>query len=198
MLHAAADDCNAQLNFNLSSSSLSKQNLDINNQTSSQLNLLDASNESSKKSPNNCLESKENLLISFSLNAAKSDLLPSSHSAEKLSWKFFEQVDSLDNQLRSDVSSPPCALLNGGGLFLTSPTTDEISCSSTTNDVNLIVANSLNALGMHSNHQQHHHQQHTLGQTQTQLQTLPQGCNRLMRQQTLPQLRLQLQQQLQI
>lgn len=104
MLHAAADDCNAQLNFNLSSS-LSTQNLDINNQTSSQLNLLDASNESSKKSPNKCLESKENLLISFSLNAAKSDLLPSSHSAEKLSWKFFEQVDSLDNQLRSDVVS---------------------------------------------------------------------------------------------
>lgn len=78
-------------------------------------------------------------------------------------------------------SSPPCALLNGGGLFLTSPTTDEISCSSTTNDVNLIVANSLNALGMHSNHHHHHQQQqqqHTLGQTQTQLQTLPQGCNR--------------------
>ncbi|XP_037826005.1 uncharacterized protein LOC119614001, partial [Lucilia sericata] len=153
----------------------SKQNLNLNNQTlsNSQLSPLDASisnsHEFSKKS-----NIKENLLISFSLNPTKSDLLPASNSAEKLSWKFFEQVDSLDNQLRSDVSSPPSALLNGSALFLTSPTTKDISTSSlasATNDVNLIVANKLNALGMHSNHHQQQ-QQHTT-------QTLPQGCNRL-------------------
>ncbi|KAM7349098.1 uncharacterized protein ACRADG_008165 isoform 2-T6 [Cochliomyia hominivorax] len=175
MLHdPAVDDCqNSQLNFNLSSS-LSKQNLNFENnlQNCSQFNPLSASSESLIKNSlnNEGLDiKKENSLISFSLNSGKSDLLPSSNSGEKLSWKFFEQVDSLDNQLRSDVSSPPCVLLNGGA----------------TNDVNLIVAKtSLNALGgMHS---------HTTatatanGQTQSQIQThiqtsLPQGCNRLMR-----------------
>ncbi|KAI8118841.1 Delta-sarcoglycan [Lucilia cuprina] len=182
MLHEPVDDCNVQLNFHLSTS-LSKQNLDLNNQTTTTSNsqlssLLNGSicdsNESSKKS-----NIKENFVIS--LNSRKSDLLPASNSAEKLSWKFFEQVDSLDNQLRSDVSSPPSALLNGSAFFLNSPTTKDISTSSlvststtitTTNDVNLIVANSLNALGMHSNH---HLQQQQQQQTN---QTLPQGCNR--------------------
>ncbi|KAM7349093.1 uncharacterized protein ACRADG_008165 isoform 1-T5 [Cochliomyia hominivorax] len=193
MLHdPAVDDCqNSQLNFNLSSS-LSKQNLNFENnlQNCSQFNPLSASSESLIKNSlnNEGLDiKKENSLISFSLNSGKSDLLPSSNSGEKLSWKFFEQVDSLDNQLRSDVSSPPCVLLNGGGKhFLTSSArSDNNISSSATNDVNLIVAKtSLNALGgMHS---------HTTatatanGQTQSQIQThiqtsLPQGCNRLMR-----------------
>lgn len=112
MLHDPADDrSKTQLNFNLSSS-LSKQNLNKNSSqiSSSQLNLLSASTESLTKidhCKNECLDlQKENLLNSFTLNSCgKSDLLPASNSAEKLSWKFFEQVDTLDNQLRSDVVS---------------------------------------------------------------------------------------------
>ena len=95
MLHDPADVCNSPLNFISTSSCLTKTDL-ISASTPSQLNLLDAS-------------------LNCSTKPLKSDLLPSTSStssssatvqnAEKLSWKFFEQVDTLDHQLRSDVVS---------------------------------------------------------------------------------------------
>lgn len=96
------DDCETQLNFNLSSS-LSNHILKTSN---SNLHCIDSQYLASTKSTNDKSLEQQNLLISFSLNnAAKCNLLPSSNSAEKLSWKFLEQVDSLDNQLRSDEVS---------------------------------------------------------------------------------------------
>lgn len=102
MLHGTAEDCSKTLTFNLSSA-LSRENLQGNIASGSPLKLLNISNESLVTPNTKYLNTKENLLISFAVNGITSDLLPASNSKEKLSWTFFDQVDTLDNQLRSDV-----------------------------------------------------------------------------------------------
>lgn len=92
MLHDPADVCNSPLNFISNSSCLTQPDL-VSTSTPSHLNSLNAS-------------------LNCSAQKLKSDLLPSSSSsssvaqaAEKLSWKFFEQVDTLDHQLRIEAVS---------------------------------------------------------------------------------------------
>lgn len=93
MLNDISVDSSSNFNFHLSSS-LSQNKLKSllnskSNQNSNESQPLTSVNESDDK----CLDT-QNLLFSVSTNGA-----------DNLSWKFFEQVDTLDHQLRNDEVS---------------------------------------------------------------------------------------------
>ena len=99
MLHDPADVYKSPLNFiSTSSRCLTKTDL-VSASTPSQLNLLDASLNCSAKAL------KSHLLPTTSSTSSTSSSSATVQATEKLSWKFFEQVDTLDHQLRSDVVS---------------------------------------------------------------------------------------------
>ncbi|XP_061394123.1 uncharacterized protein LOC133329662, partial [Musca vetustissima] len=105
MLNDISSDSSSNFNFNLSSSlsqTKLKSLLNSNKSNSNECQPLTSLHES--VGDDKCLDSKD-LLLSVSTNGA-----------ENLSWKFFEQVDTLDHQLRNDETSPP-VLLNGGILI---------------------------------------------------------------------------------
>ncbi|KAL9882726.1 uncharacterized protein ACN427_010408 isoform 1-T1 [Glossina fuscipes fuscipes] len=88
-------------NFRSLSNSLNTPNAINAVNTTKQLDLLVATNET--------------------LNKKKCDLL--SVSADNLSWKFFEQIDSLDTRLRKEESTTP--LINDDRILLSSGCRDD-------------------------------------------------------------------------